>query len=200
MLQRYARARRADVFSRTFAVDMANRTLLSDVEQMLGDLLRLLRLSSPHGLHWLFQAVFPEVEVHVQRSPSIRTLEVTRTRVASSDWWASRQVVSITSSGWCSRTALANAAGPCASKSCRQPSGGAPAGTAGTSGTMLAGGSAVPSGVMGPLTITSPRNLSSRMPRLRRRGNRNSLGVLSMNEVSILPSRKRSWARRSVTS
>ncbi|MGD9837216.1 MAG: UbiH/UbiF family hydroxylase [Afipia sp.] len=28
--QRYARARRADVFSRTFAVDMANRTLLSD--------------------------------------------------------------------------------------------------------------------------------------------------------------------------
>ncbi len=28
--QRYARARRADVFSRTFAVDMANRTLVSD--------------------------------------------------------------------------------------------------------------------------------------------------------------------------
>lgn len=30
VLQRYARARRADVFSRTFAVDVANRTLLSD--------------------------------------------------------------------------------------------------------------------------------------------------------------------------
>lgn len=30
VLQAYARARRADVFSRTFAVDMANRTLLSD--------------------------------------------------------------------------------------------------------------------------------------------------------------------------
>jgi 2-octaprenyl-6-methoxyphenol hydroxylase len=30
VLQRYARARRADVFSRAFAVDMANRTLLSD--------------------------------------------------------------------------------------------------------------------------------------------------------------------------
>lgn len=30
VLQRYGRARRADVFSRTFAVDMANRTLLSD--------------------------------------------------------------------------------------------------------------------------------------------------------------------------
>src|SRR5581483_4768648 len=29
VLQRYIRARRADVFSRTFAVDMANRTLLS---------------------------------------------------------------------------------------------------------------------------------------------------------------------------
>ena len=29
-LRAYARARRADVFSRTFAVDMANRTLLSD--------------------------------------------------------------------------------------------------------------------------------------------------------------------------
>ena len=31
VLQRYARARRADVFSRTFAVDMANRTLLSNL-------------------------------------------------------------------------------------------------------------------------------------------------------------------------
>jgi len=30
VLQRYVRLRRADVFSRTFAVDMANRTLLSD--------------------------------------------------------------------------------------------------------------------------------------------------------------------------
>ena len=30
VLERYARMRRADVFSRTFAVDMANRTLLSD--------------------------------------------------------------------------------------------------------------------------------------------------------------------------
>jgi len=30
VLQRYASARRADIFSRTFAVDMANRTLLSD--------------------------------------------------------------------------------------------------------------------------------------------------------------------------
>jgi 2-octaprenyl-6-methoxyphenol hydroxylase len=29
-LQRYERARRADVFSRTFMVDMANRTLLND--------------------------------------------------------------------------------------------------------------------------------------------------------------------------
>lgn len=62
-----------------------NRALVSDVAQVLGDLLRLLRLSSPHGLHWLFQAVFPEVEVHVQRSPSTRTLEVTRTRVAASE-------------------------------------------------------------------------------------------------------------------
>ena len=30
VLQAYARTRRADVFSRTFVVDMANRTLLSD--------------------------------------------------------------------------------------------------------------------------------------------------------------------------
>lgn len=62
-----------------------NRALVSDVARVLGDLLRLLRLSSPHGLHWLFQAVFPEVEVHVQRSASTRTLEVTRTRVAASE-------------------------------------------------------------------------------------------------------------------
>jgi hypothetical protein len=59
--------------------------VIQHLPQVLGDLLRLLRLSSPHGLHWLFQAVFPEVEVHIRRAPATRTLEVTRTRVGHSE-------------------------------------------------------------------------------------------------------------------
>ena len=48
-----------------------------------------------------------------------------RTRVARSDWWASRKVVSVRSRGFCSRTHCENASGPSFWKSCREPSGGA---------------------------------------------------------------------------
>lgn len=59
--------------------------MVRDFHQALGDLLKLLRLASPHGLHWLFQMVFPELEVDVRRAPSTRTLEVTRAKVAKSE-------------------------------------------------------------------------------------------------------------------
>ena len=48
-----------------------------------------------------------------------------RTRVASSDWCASRNVVSVTATSCCSRSARGEALGPSASRRCRQPSGGA---------------------------------------------------------------------------
>lgn len=68
---------------------------LQDLTHALGDLLKLLRLASPHGLHWLFQSVFPELETHVRRAPSKRTLEVTRSRVARSELGAGRDRKSV---------------------------------------------------------------------------------------------------------
>ncbi len=40
-----------------------------------------------------------------------------RTRVASSDWWASRNVVSVTATSFCSRSRRANSSGPTLSSS-----------------------------------------------------------------------------------
>ena len=57
------------------------------------------------------------------RSPG-RTV---RNRVASSDWWASRIVVSVSSSGFCLRTHWQNLSGPSASSRCRSPLGTGPA-------------------------------------------------------------------------
>lgn len=51
-----------------------------------------------------------------------------RTLVASSDWWASLKVVSISSSPWWARTALANPSGPSRSSTSRKPTGGSPNG------------------------------------------------------------------------
>lgn len=47
-----------------------------------------------------------------------------RTRVANSDWWASRNVVSISKSSLRPRTALANASGPSFTRMSRSPFGG----------------------------------------------------------------------------
>lgn len=49
-----------------------------------------------------------------------------RTLVASSDWWASLKVVSISSRPWWARTALANPSGPSCSNTSRKPTGGSP--------------------------------------------------------------------------
>ena len=46
-----------------------------------------------------------------------------RTRVASSDWWASRNVVSVTASGVWARSAAAKPAGPSSSRRWRDPAG-----------------------------------------------------------------------------
>jgi hypothetical protein len=62
-----------------------SRWALREPAQALADLLKLLRLASPHGLHWLFAQVFPEMDVVVRRAPAMRTLEVTRARVSRSE-------------------------------------------------------------------------------------------------------------------
>lgn len=66
----------------------------------------------------------------------------------------------------CSRTALAQASGPCASRYCFQPAGAtcgsAPAGSGTRAGAVLAGGPPVAPGCLGPLTFCSARYSSRR--------------------------------------
>ena len=83
-----------------------------------------------------------------------------RMRVASSDWCASRHVVSVRSSPSCARTALAKPSGPSRSSTCFQPAGGAPAGAAGATGSMTDGGLATmsaPSSGGWPFTLRLAR-------------------------------------------
>ena len=78
-----------------------------------------------------------------------------RTRVASSDWCASRNVVSVTATGVCSRSDRANPSGPWASSSWRVPSG---AGTdRSRSGSLLTGSTLTGASPYGLLTVTSAR-------------------------------------------
>lgn len=51
-----------------------------------------------------------------------------RTLVARSDWWASLNVVSISSRPWWARTALAKPSGPSRRSTSRKPTGGSPGG------------------------------------------------------------------------
>ena len=78
-----------------------------------------------------------------------------RTRVASSDWCASRKVVSVTATGFCSRSDRANASGPCASSAWRVPSG---AGTdRSTCGSLVTGSTETGASPYGLFTVTSAR-------------------------------------------
>ena len=78
-----------------------------------------------------------------------------RTRVASSDWCASRNVVSVTATAVCSRSACANFSGPSESSAWRVPSG---AGTdRSTSGSLLTGSIDTGAAPYGWLTVTSAR-------------------------------------------
>ena len=57
------------------------------------------------------------------------TSSLVRMRVARSDWWASRHVVSVRRVPLFARTAFAKASGPCSSKICLKPFAGAPSDT-----------------------------------------------------------------------
>ena len=85
------------------------------------------------------------------------TKSYVRNRVANNDWWASRIVVSVSSSGFCFRTHWQNLSGPSVSSRSRSPLGTGPetVGTTGVGSSRL--GSCLPLVSGRPLTITSPR-------------------------------------------
>ena len=113
------------------------------------------------------------------------TRSLVRTRVASSDWWASRKVVSVTASGVCSRSAAANPTGPSSSSRWRDPAG---AGAdRSISGSLSAGLTDVGAGPFGWLTVTSASQLRILVPRSFETRPRTSWGRSSMNEVLRSP-------------
>ena len=111
-------------------------------------------------------------------------MSVERIRVASSDWCASRMVVSVISSLRCASIQSATARGPSASSICFSPAGGGVDGTVGArGGSASAGGRGRPATSGLPLTVMSPMKVSSFVARSRRRRKSNSSGVSSMNRV-----------------
>ena len=110
-----------------------------------------------------------------------------RTRVASSDWCASRKVVSVTASGVCARSAAANPAGPSSSSRWREPAG---AGAVRSIVGQLVGRvdrRPAPS-PFGWLTVTSASQLRILVPRSFETACRaRSCGRSSMNEVLRSP-------------
>ena len=78
-----------------------------------------------------------------------------RTRVASSDWCASRNVVSVTPMVVLSRSARAHASGPSSASDWREPSGGMTSRS--TSGSLVRGSMLTGASPCGRLTVTSAR-------------------------------------------
>ena len=120
--------------------------------------------------------------------PATLVMSRVRTRVASSDWWASRKVVSVTATLFCSRSARAKPSGPSESSCCRVPSG------AGTSsamwGSLLTGSTLTGALPCGWLTVTSARKLSSLVPRSAEDRAVSRCGWSSMNAVERRPALK----------
>ena len=119
---------------------------------------------------------------------AMRSRSWLRTRVASSDWCASRMVVSVKRSPFCSRTQAASPSGPRASRMSRVPGGGGEARS--TFGTGASRSSLGRSGFWTPgepLTITSPIQESSFVARSCFRAETSSSGCRSMKEVSARP-------------
>ncbi len=108
-----------------------------------------------------------------------------RMRVANSDWCASRMLVSVSRTAFCSRIHAANFSGPsCLSKG-RNPAwtGGVPASTGRRGGPNVPAGAVRPriSGL--PCTVVSPMNCSSLVAVSLRAVKRNSLASVSMKRV-----------------
>ena len=118
-----------------------------------------------------------------------RTRSRVRTRVASSDWCASRNVVSVTARADCSRSARANPAGPSARSRSRLPAGGAAVRS--IAGSLLPGETETGFSPYGRLTVTSPSQFSSFVARSRDGWLVSRCGRSSMNDVLRSPARKR---------
>ena len=106
-----------------------------------------------------------------------------RRRVAMSDWWASRMLVSVRSTRSCSSSQCAKPDGPSSSSLCLVPGAGGGSATAGRrTGAKAAGrGRPLVSGL--PLTMMSPMKVRMRLARSRLRGQCRSAGVSSMKRV-----------------
>ncbi len=125
---------------------------------------------------------------------AMRSRSWLRTRVASSDWCASRMVVSVKRSPFRSRAQAASPSGPRASSTSRLPGGGGEARS--TRGTGASRSSLGRSGFWTPgepFTTTSPIQESSFEPRSFFWAERSSSGWRSMKEVSARPWRKSGW-------
>ena len=107
-----------------------------------------------------------------------------RIRVASSDWCASRMVVSVISSRFSPSIQSATALGPSRSSICFSPSGAVWLTSGGGAGGCTSAASLVRPATSGfPLTLMSPMNVNSFVARSRLRLKSNSSGVWSMNFV-----------------
>ena len=104
-------------------------------------------------------------------------------RVASSDWCASRIVVSVSSTRFCASIHSAKRRGPSSSNNCLLPGGGGESGSGGSSGVTTRTGAGRPRTTGLPLTTVSARNVSTREARSRRCAVTNSSGVSSMKRV-----------------
>lgn len=82
-------------------------------------------------------------------------MSLVRSRVASSDWCASRKVVSVTASAGLLRNLAAKAVGPRSSSRCLLP--GAGGASRSTAGSAVRGSTAVGATPNGRLTVTSAR-------------------------------------------
>ncbi len=89
--------------------------------------------------------------------PAIAAMSYVRTRVAISDWWASRNVVSVSSSRrWCI-VQSAKPSAPSRSRICRVPGAGGVCADGGIGGTFIRAGAGLPFTSGLPLTVTSAR-------------------------------------------
>ena len=114
-----------------------------------------------------------------------------RTRVASSDWWASRKVVSVTATAVWLRSACAKRSGPSSSSSCFDPDGGGVCSSCLVSaGSLSRAIRVVRHSPFGLLTATPARYLSSLVPRSAGIRWVSSCGRSSMNDVVARPARK----------
>ncbi|MPM80538.1 hypothetical protein SDC9_127585 [bioreactor metagenome] len=111
-----------------------------------------------------------------------------RIRVASSDWWASRKVVSVTSSRSEARSAAANFSGPSSSSCWRKPTGTGVRRS--IFGSLVRGWTVIGDSPCGLFTVTSASQVSTLVPRSSEVRAFSSAGRSSMKAVEISPARK----------